>query len=887
MKQSYSNLNHIHVVILVAFILMFHSETMNAQQEEVLLTFRHPAIGNVYISSLYNYKTNAVLLPVIELFSLLEINYQPDIKNFTVQGNFITSGNPYNINLSAMKIQLGKTIYPLKSNDFSIGETDFYLSPKVFEDVFGLKFTVDIAPLLLSLETTKSLPVQERKTRELVRSRFENKELNQQNFPLLYDRKHSILSGTMLDYAITGDYAPDIQSLSYTLTGGMEMVGGDIQGTVYGSNSSNGIKSLNASGLRWRYALRDNNYLTGILLGQTSTTSLLPVYIKGLAITNDPIEPRHMYETYVIDGNTEPNSEVEIYVNERLTDFKRANELGYYRFNVPITYGTTRMSLHIYTPSGQLIVTDRQMQVPFTFLPRGVVSYNIQAGQVDAFMSDSLHDQLVAHGNVAVGLTDWLTAAVGSQFIGKISSSYTGFYYSSLSARIAKQYLLNIDAAPTNFYRFTGSVMYPSNLSLNFIYTKFDGPGLYNTRGETDNMTTNVYVPFKVFGINSGLRISGEHLIFPTANHTTFSSDLSARVGKINIRFNYQDNFENSNAVTTFGNGILTTALTYTIARTPGIPVYVRGMYVRVQNRYDFSNKLLLESELELARSLLKSGRLDINFVYNHLTNTINAQLGLTLDLSKVRSTTTVNTSGKRVTARQSLNGSIGWDMPNNTLSASNRQQVGRSAASVLLFVDNNNSGHYDDGDQLLPYRGVKLDRTTTMEVGHDSILRLTQLQSYYKYNLSVNRNAIPDPTLVPIKDKFSFIADPNQYKRIEIPFYRGGTVEGAVLIQRNEIKTGQGGLRLLLKAVDKDFNTVVRTLSDGGFYIMDLAPGKYTIEVDPVQLGILNVKQPEKLNFEIKALAEGDFIEGLNVVLIPVSNSDTDKSVNGGKQLP
>jgi len=46
-------------------------------------------------------------------------------------------------------------------------------------------------------------------------------------------------------------------------------------------------------------------------------------------------------------------------------------------------------------------------------------------------------------------------------------------------------------------------------------------------------------------------------------------------------------------------------------------------------------------------------------------------------------------------------------------------------------------------------------------------------------------------------------------------------------------------------------------------------------------------VKQPEKLNFEIKALAEGDFIEGLNVVLIPVSNSDTDKSVNGGKQLP
>jgi len=874
MKQSYFNLNHIHGVILVVFILMFLTETMNAQQEEVLLSFRHPAIGNVYISSLYDYKTNAVLLPVIELFSLLEINYQPDIKKFTVQGNYLAPGNPYTINLSAMQIQFGKTIYPLKPNDFSIGETDFYLSPKVFEEVFGLKFTVDIAPLLLSLETTKNLPVQERKAREIARRRFENSELNQQNFPLGYDRKHSILNGTMLDYAITGDYAPDIQSLSYTLTGGMEMMGGDIQGTVYGSNSSNGVKSLTGNDIRWRYAIRDNNYLTGVLLGQTSTTSLQPVSIKGLALTNDPIEPRQMYETYVIDGTTEPNSEVEIYINERLADFKRANELGYYRFNVPITYGTTRMSLHIYTPSGQLIVSDKQMQIPFTFLPQGVVSYNIQAGQVDDYMSDSLKGQWVGHGNVAMGLTNWLTASIGSQFIGKSTSTSTSLYYSSLSARIAKQYLINIDAAPTNFYRLTGSVMYPSNLSMSFIYTKFDGSSQFNTRGETDNLTANVYFPFKVFGINTGLRISGEQLILPTGNHTTYSSDLSARLGKINIRFNYQNNFDTSNRVTTFGEGILTTALTYTIARTPGIPVYVRGMYLRLQNSFEVSNNQLQESALELSRSLLKTGRLDINIAYNHLTKTINAQIGLTLDLNKFRSTTTVNSLGNKVSARQSLNGSIGWDMPNNAITASNRQQVGRSAASVLMFVDNNNSGHYDTGDQLLPYRGVKLDRTTTMEIGKDSILRLTQLQSYYKYNLSVNRNAIPDPTLVPLKDKFSFIADPNQYKRIEIPFYRGGTVEGTVLIQRNGITTGQGGLRLILKAVDKDFNTVVRSMSDGGFYIMDLAPGKYTVEVDTVQLGILNVKQPEKLSFEVKALAEGDFIEGLKIILNPIDKA-------------
>jgi len=250
MKQSYSNLNHIHGVILVAFILLLFSEKMNAQQEEVLLAFRHPAIGNVYVNSLYNYKNDAVFLPVMEIFSLLEINYQPDMKNFSVQGNFLTPDNPYIINFSGLHIQLGKKNYSLKSDDFRLSQTEFYLSPKIFEEVFGLKFTVELAPLLLSLETTLKLPVQERKARELLRSRMEGSDLNQENYPIGYDRKQSILSGTMLDYAITGNYATDNQSLGYTFTGGMEALGGDIQGTINGSNSSDGINSLNTNGLR-------------------------------------------------------------------------------------------------------------------------------------------------------------------------------------------------------------------------------------------------------------------------------------------------------------------------------------------------------------------------------------------------------------------------------------------------------------------------------------------------------------------------------------------------------------------------------------------------------------------------------------------------------------
>ncbi len=871
-KSSISAFGTIPKIILIVFLLFSLIEKAKAQQEEIMLSFNHPAVGSNYINCIYESKTDALYLTIFELFSLLEINYKPNAKNFTIQGNFIKADQPYSINLSAMWIKLGKETYPITPQDFRIGESDFYLTPKVFEDIFGLNFTVNTDQLVIRLETNLTLPVQERVAREQARKRMEGFDLNKTDFPLGYDRKRSLYSGSMIDYSINADYSANALNIGYNFIGGMEVLGGDLQGSVSGLNSTIGYHSLIANNLCWRYAIRDNNFISGIIAGQTTSTGIQPLNIRGIALTNDPIEPRQMYETTLVDGTTEPESEVELFVNERLTDFSRADGLGYYRFNVPISYGTTRISLRIYTPSGQIIVSDKQMQVPFTFLPKGVVSYNIQAGQTEDYGSDSLGNQWLAHGNLAMGLTNWLTGAVGTQFLGNTINSNNLFYYGSLSARVAKQYLLNFDATPKNFYRLTGSVIYANNLSINFIYTKFDGVSIFNSFNATDNLSANVYLPIKFHDFNSGIRFGGDHYRLQNSTETTYRTDFSTRIGKADLRLNYRDNLIRSNKVNNFGQGLLTGTITYTLARTPGTPVYVRGMYIRAQSLYNVRDKQIKETEIDLSRTFLKTGRLDVSVLYNYDFKNINTRIGLTLDLSTIRSVTSAVVSNNKISARQTLTGSLGWDIPNKIIVPNNRQQVGRAGASILLFVDNNNNGHYDDGDQLLPYQGVKLDRSTSMQIGRDSILRLTQLQSYYKYNLSVNRNAIPDPTLVPNKDNFSFIADPNQFKQIEIPFSRGGIAEGAVYVERDGKNLGQGGLRILLKAVGKDFQTVVRTMSDGNFYVMDLAPGKYTMEIDPIQLGFLSVKcEPEKVEFEIKALAEGDYVEGLTITLLPI----------------
>lgn len=855
-------------IFLLFSFLLFYATARTQQKEEVLLAFNHPAIGYVYVNSYYDYNTNQVFLPLIELFSLLEINFTPDTKNFTLKGNFITPNNPYLINLQSGQINVGNQINIISPDEFRIGETDFYLTPSIFEKIFGLNFTVNILRFTLQLDTKLELPVQERKARERARKRMEQLPGQTDDFPLGYGRNRKILGGAMIDYSLNAVINNQTQNLGYSFTGGAELLGGDLQGNFNGFTDSNGNSVMRTSGLRWRYAVRDNNYFSGLSIGQISTTGLLPFRIKGVAVTNDPIEPRRMYEKYVVDGNTEPESEVEIYINERLTGYQRANELGYYRFDVPVTYGTTRTSLRIYTPAGQIKTIDRQMQVPFTFLPGGVVSYNIQAGRTEYAWTDSLRDQYVEHGNIAYGLNRWLTVLAGAQHIGNDFDADNIFFYSTLSARIAKQYLLSIDAAPDAFYRAAGSVMYPTNLSLNGIYTRFDGEGIFNPRRAKEEISANIYIPLTISETSFGLRLNGEHTRLQSESNTRFQTDLNARIGKANLRLNYRDNIFSSNQTSYSGNGMLTSALTYTISRSPGIPVYVRGMFFRMQARYNIHQNLLQNTELQLSRTIMKTGRLNFDASYEIQTKILYTQIGLTFDLKKVRSTTTINSTNDNVSLQQSLSGNIGIDAPNSHLVLNNRQQVGQAAVAIILFADNNNSGKYDEGDELLPYRGINIDRTATIIVGKDSILRLTQLQSYYKYNLRVNRNAIPDPTLVPLKDQFSFIADPNQYKQIEIPFYRGGIIEGSVLLERSGKQYGQGGLRIIIKGKNSAFEQTVRSFNDGGFYVMYLPQGSYTLEIDKAQLGFLNVKQNEPVEFEIKALADGDYIEGLKIIL-------------------
>lgn len=864
------------LVLTGSFILLLFplsskiSSAQVAAEEEVLLSFRFNSIGNVYVTG--HYENNIMYLPISELFNLLFIPCEKSESGFSLVGSFLDPAVKYEIDLNSQFVKLGSKTYTLAKEDYRYGDLDFFLSPGKFEEIFQMKFAINFNTLTLSLESPNKMPVEQREEREKARKQLELRQEKKDYPPAGFERKRAILRPGVLDYTLAANYQENAVQLNLDLNLGMELLGGDLQGNVYAL--SGGSESfIGSNNLRWRYAVTENEWLSSVAAGYLTSTGLYNRQVIGAGVTNDPIEPRRLYDSYIIDGTTDAESEVELYVNGRMVDYQRADQTGYYRFNFPLTFGTTRVSINIYTPAGEVKTIDRQIQIPYTFLPKGVLAYHVMGGYTDTFGETDYVKAPTANADVAYGITNWLTAKVGSEYL-KEDYGAIPLTYGSVSARLFKQYLINLDIAPAALYRVTGSVIYPSDYSFSLNYSRYTGPSIFNTRGAIDEVVGSAYLPMEIFGFNLGLRLNADYYRLESSSVTRYRADLNFRLGRVNMNFNYQDNLLLVNQSARLGQGVANSIVTYSFARTSKVPAVFRGLFIRAHAGYSMYYSNFESIDLQLSKSIFKTGYITISGGYEPVAKSWTGQFGLNLNFEQIRTATKAEYRQNNLVLYQSLRGSLGYDYRSHRFSATNTEQVGRASASVLLFIDNNNNGICDQGDERMPYKAIRLDQSATIQIGRDSVIRISQLQAYYRYNIEVNRSALPNPLIAPAIDKFSFVADPNQYKRIEIPFYRTGVAEGIVYLQQYETKTGIGGLRLLLKKEGSDVTQIVKTFSAGDFYVMDLSPGRYTLEVDPAQLGFMNAYYPAQvLRFEIKALAEGDFVEGIEIVLFKNGN--------------
>ena len=827
-------------------------------------------------------KNDRIYLPVIELFNIFEVYYTIEGQNI-IKGTYLSSAFPMTIDPVRHEISIGDKQYVLTLDEMFKGEMDIYIAADKFEEIFGITSTVNINRLQIIAETSKELPALVRKKTAMERSEIGSGLSAPVKYPLRYALDRSLLGGAVLDYNIsTALDKLSSQGTTYTFTGGGEVAGGDIQGSLVGASG----QSASVSDLHWRYVVRGNNYFSSVTAGQIATGSDFVPRVTGFALSNEPIEPRVMFDNYVVDGYTDPESEVELSLNDRLIGFQKANAAGYYRFQFPLTYGTERITIKTFSKYGDINVSEKQIQVPFSFVPKGILSYNIQAGKVDD-NSSSTNNAYFGNTNLLYGATNWLTLNGGLER-SMNNDILKPIYNFGFSSRLFSQYIFNVNVAPDAYYLLNANAIFFSNAGVFVSYAKYVlNDSLIGTSPQ-QNASLAISLPLTFISSGTGIRISEDYMDVVSGKHLSTRFDFSTQLTNIQLLMSYNEvNFGTDvNPLNLSGKGIFTTTAMYMLPRVSFLPIFLQAFLLRGVATYDLQARNFKDASLQISKTFMQIFQFNLGFERNFIGNTTSIQAGLIMDLNFTRTSSVFDESDLSSISRHSIYGSIAFER-NGSPFLSNREQIGKGGIEVTLFVDNNNNGKYDAGDELIYARGIKVDGMGKTELGKDSVIRVTQLQSYFRYNLEVDRQQI-DPNLVPIVDKFSFVVDPNQLRRIEIPFYRGGTISGTVYLDRGGMRIPLSGSRIIMQSTRGAFGDTIRTFADGGFYAMNIAPGSYKFMVDPTQLQFLQaVQQSGPLTVTVHHSQQGDIIENLVIVCEsrikvtkPAQEEDTTKTI-------
>jgi SPOR domain len=835
----------------------------NPETQDIYLSFSFSGLVNTVVTAVYY--QDSVYIPVSAVFKQLRIDNTVGISTSTLKGFYIQPSNLYDINFGTGVARINGEEIRFDTSKVIVGQIDFYVLPSFFERVFGLNLNVDFNSLSLVLNTDQPLPVVEDYQRQMRRNYLlVSPEQGIIQAPLAYPRHRSLLNGGILDYSLSAYNGGGQSAYNYEFTGGAEILGGETEGSLQGT-VSNGTSALNASSLAWKYTFDSTGFISYAGLGNLYSDGLTQYGYRGAQVSNQPLTVRTLFGSYLIRAKTDSNWDVELYLNGQLVGYRRADSQGRAEFSVPLVYGTSFIQLKYYGPNGEFREEDRRLQIPFTFVPAGVVNYTVSAGKLNNT------DYNLLSGNVIFGLTDWLSDKIGMDYVDSPLFSKP-LFYNSLSLRFGPEYSLSIDAAPDAFYRSTFSALYASQAAFDVSYDRYRDNLLYNPSFKLQDAQADAYVPFTIGESGFNFRLAGSAVEYTGGQKSySYSGYVSTNVSQLNASIGYLRSIIDYGGSGFIQNYSFTGTLLYSLFFQQGAFDFLNGTLINATARYGVLKNSPDDISLQLSKNLQEYVRVAVSAEHDYINKSTNFSLQIIADLPFTRSTTSAQFQSGAAWYTENLSGSVGFDSKYKRFLFNNLEWVGHSAASMRMFVDTNGDGRYENGEPVIGDGEITLRQAVASETSDDGIIREWNLLPYTQYSADVDLSTIRNPLWIPKQKSFSFITDPNSYKPIDVPFFVGGIVEGKVLRSEAGRLSAVAGLTLEIKSIAGGMVRTISVFNDGSFYYMGLPPGEYEARVDSAQLAVLGVyADPEVLNFTVKPTEDGDVIDGLTIMLRP-----------------
>lgn len=815
-------------------------------------------------------------LSVTDMFTFLKIKNSLSQRIDSISGFFITEQATFVIDQVHNCIQYQGKTYPLKKYDIIRTANNIYLKTAVFGSVFGLECKFNFRSLSVNVSTKFELPAI-REMRQEMMHRNINRLRGQLKADTVIGRSYPLFQFGMADWSVIATQRSQGGSdTRLNLSLGGILAGGEANVSLNYNNfslqqqplthdsSNNIIKPFDErlQYYRWRFVNNDNQVLRQIVAGKIFAQSTASIYapVIGVQFTNTPSTYRRSFGSYTLSNFTEPGWAVELYVNNELVDYTKADASGFFIFQVPLVYGNSLVKLRFYSPWGEERFREENISIPFNFLPHREFEYTASAGVVE----DSSHSQ---YARIALnyGATRRITIGGGVEYLSSVIPGKT-MPFVNASLRIGSNLLFTTDYTYNVRARAIMNYRLPSNLQFEGNYTRYKKDQkaiIYNYLEERKLMISKPFTGrnFAVFS-----RLTLNQIILPETQYATAEWLLSGAVLGVGA------NLTTYAIVTQQENPYLYSNLSLSF-RLPS------QLIITPQVQYEYTHSRVMAARCEVGKYLFRHGYMNISYEQNFKSQYSNIGIGLRYDFSFSQVGFSAWRNNHETSLVQSARGSVVFGGAAGQINMNNRSSVGTGGINLLPFLDLNNNGHRDGGEPKVEGLQIAVNGGRIIHNRRDTTVSILELEPYSHYFIDMSRNNFENIAWRVKHPTVKVAIDPNQVKLVEIPVVVMGELSGTIYLEENSKKAGIGRILLNIYRADNRLAAQVLSESDGFFSFMGLTPGSYSAKVDTAQLQKLGMTASPMIPFHIANKKDGDVVDGLEFFLQRLPDENKIKS--------
>jgi len=507
---GYSQSSNSFVPAVTKYVLAdtsFESRDPEDEYEEISITLNVQRIGSLEIPAVVYGRS--VYLSVKDLFDFLKIRNFVTSGMDSLSGFFINPKARFLIDKINNRIIYSDRIFKLKPNDLINDQTGMYLRSDHFGQVFGLDCAFDFRSLTVTLSTKLELPAIREMQLELMRRNMSQLK-GEKKADTIIRRSFPLFHIGVADWSIMSTQETKGRSNTRANLGiGALAFGGELNLSL-NYNSDEKI-NLRQQYYQWRYVNNDFAPVRQVALGKIFAQSVSSIYapVNGLQVTNTPTTYRQSFGTYTLSNTTEPDWTVELYVNNVLVNYTKADGSGFYTFEVPMVYGNSVVKLKFYGPWGEERTSEKYISVPFNFIPHGKLEYNVTGGIVN---DDS--KGLYSRAIVNYGLSRRITIGGGVEYLSSVASGkFMPFVNTSLS--LGQHFLFSGEYVHGVRSKGVFSYRAASNLQVDLSYTKYDKAQTAVQFNYLDEKKIVVSMPFRAKRFTAYSRLTVNQFTLP------------------------------------------------------------------------------------------------------------------------------------------------------------------------------------------------------------------------------------------------------------------------------------------------------------------------------------------------------------------------------------